>query len=65
MLLAIMKFPKRFRHFLASCITAEHYFEYRRTIRKLVQNSLATRKGTESEYADSSAVMNKIAAKES
>ncbi len=56
LLLAIMKFPKRFRHFLASCITAEHYFEYRRTIRKLVQNSLATHKRTESEYAHSSAV---------
>jgi radical SAM superfamily enzyme YgiQ (UPF0313 family) len=40
MFAALWKFPARFRHFLASCITAEHYYEYRRTIQKELENRL-------------------------
>jgi hypothetical protein len=37
---ALWKFPARFRFFLSSCITAEHYYEYRRTIRRELESRM-------------------------
>jgi radical SAM superfamily enzyme YgiQ (UPF0313 family) len=37
---ALRKFPKRFKYFLSSCITAEHYYEYRRTIKAQLEAQL-------------------------
>ncbi len=33
---ALFRFPKRFKYFLSSCVTAEHYYEYRRTIKTVL-----------------------------
>ncbi len=40
LLMGLLKFPKRIQHYFASLITSEHYFEYRRTIRKALQAQL-------------------------
>jgi radical SAM superfamily enzyme YgiQ (UPF0313 family) len=40
LLAAFWKFPARIHHYFASCIVAEHYYEYRRTIQKELENRL-------------------------
>ncbi|HEY3382691.1 MAG TPA: B12-binding domain-containing radical SAM protein [Vicinamibacterales bacterium] len=41
---AVVTFPGRLPYYLTSCVTAEHYFEYRRTIRRQ-QNAVVGRHG--------------------
>lgn len=38
---ALFKFPDRFRFFLAACVVAEHYYEYRHTIRAELETQIA------------------------
>ena len=40
LILGLVKFPKRIQHYFTGCIMAEHYFDYRRTIRKEIQAQL-------------------------
>jgi Domain of unknown function (DUF4070) len=38
----MIKFPKRMRHFFAYCVTLEHYYAYRRTIKDQLTTKLPT-----------------------
>lgn len=44
----LLRFPKRFRYFLSACIVAEHYYEYRQTIRDELESQLAESPSSES-----------------
>jgi radical SAM superfamily enzyme YgiQ (UPF0313 family) len=41
LLAALVRFPSRFHHFLASCVTAEHYFDYRAVIKTQLRRKAA------------------------
>lgn len=58
---ALWNFPSRFRFFIGTCVTAEHYYEYRRTIRKELETRLlnCVKPGTEG-CSESAAVLGKI-----